>query len=229
MVTPDAEVPYEGKTLEPICSKGTPWVFFVKRGTVNKTLMYYQGGGACWDYTSCNLPTHKTSTGPGDNPAGASTGFADLSNPDNRFCDWNAVFVSLLHRRIGALVNAVVDHRSANGNQGVTIHHKGYVNAQVAEKWAREHFVNPDAVFVTGSSAGAYGAIVNAFAPGERLAVVALRCSRRRRQRRHHPGLPGERHRQWERRAESARLDPGTERSAHGTQRGGSGGPSRRP
>jgi hypothetical protein len=160
MVTPDAEVPYEGKTLEPICSKGTPWVFFVKRGTVNKTLMYYQGGGACWDYTSCSLPTHKTSTGPGDNPAGASTGFADLANPENPFRDWNAVFVPYCTGDVH-WGDAVVDHRSANGNQGVTIHHKGYVNAQVAEKWAREHFVNPDAVFVTGSSAGAYGAIVN--------------------------------------------------------------------
>ena len=40
MVTPDAEVPYEGKSLAPTCSAGTPWVFFVKRGTVNKTLMY---------------------------------------------------------------------------------------------------------------------------------------------------------------------------------------------
>jgi hypothetical protein len=35
------------------------------------------------------------------------------------------------------------------------------VNSQVAEKYAREHFVAPDEVFVTGSSAGAYGAIAN--------------------------------------------------------------------
>ena len=160
MVTPNAEVPYQGKTLEPICSKGTPWVFFVKRGTVNKTLMYYQGGGACWDYTSCSLPTHKTATGPGDNPANASTGFADLSNPENPFRDWNAVFVPYCTGDVH-WGDAVVDHKSANGKQSVTIHHKGYVNAQVAEKWAREHFVNPDSVFVTGSSAGAYGAIVN--------------------------------------------------------------------
>jgi hypothetical protein len=55
--------------------------------------------------------------------------------------------------------DAVVKH--VLGKQSITIHHKGFVNAQVAEKWAREHFVNPDEVFVTGSSAGAYGAIVN--------------------------------------------------------------------
>ncbi|HUU35102.1 MAG TPA: hypothetical protein VMW48_13650, partial [Vicinamibacterales bacterium] len=42
-----------------------------------------------------------------------------------------------------------------------SIEHRGFTNAKVAEKFAREHFVNPDQVFVTGSSAGAYGAVVN--------------------------------------------------------------------
>ena len=44
----------------------------------------------------------------------------------------------------------------------VTVEHKGYHNSKVAEKWAREHFLNPEEVFVTGSSAGAYGAWFNA-------------------------------------------------------------------
>jgi hypothetical protein len=162
MITPDAQVPYDGKVLEPICSRGTPWVFFVKRGTVNKTLMYYQGGGACWSHTTCTFPTHKQSTGPSDNPANASTGFADLNNPENPFKDWNAVFVPYCTGDVH-WGDAVVEHRQGPGPNAprVTIHHKGYVNAQVAEKWAREHFANPDQVFVTGSSAGAYGAIVN--------------------------------------------------------------------
>lgn len=41
----------------------------------------------------------------------------------------------------------------------VAISHRGFENAKVAEKFAREHFLNPDVVFVTGSSAGAYGAV----------------------------------------------------------------------
>jgi hypothetical protein len=158
MVTPDAQVSYQGKTLEPICSEGTPWVFFVKRGTVNKTLMYYQGGGACWDYFTCSLPTEKTETGPDDNPSHYTTGFANLSNPDNPFKDWNVVFVPYCTGDVH-WGDAVQTYTS--GKRSITIHHKGYVNAQVAEKWAREHFVEPDQVFVTGSSAGAYGAIVN--------------------------------------------------------------------
>ena len=166
MVTPDAQVPYDGKTLEPICSRGTPWVFFVKRGTVNKTLMYYQGGGACWDHTTCTFPTYKVSAGASDNPANASSGFANLNNPDNPFKDWNAVFVPYCTGDIH-WGDAVQDYKQ--GQLSVTIRHKGFVNAQVAEKWAREHFVDPDQVFVTGSSAGAYGAIVNSLSLQEKV------------------------------------------------------------
>jgi hypothetical protein len=131
------------------------------------------------------LPTHKTSTGPGDNPRNASGASPTLSNPENPFRDWNAVFVPYCTGDVH-WGDAVVDHKNANGMQSVTIHHKGYVNAQVAEKWAREHFVNPDSVFVTGS-ARVPTAIMNSLrsrrTPGSRRTSM----SRRRRQRRHHP------------------------------------------
>lgn len=160
MISPPAQVSYKGKTLEPICSRGTPWVYFVRRGTVNKLLVYYQGGGACWDYLTCEaIKTFKQTAGPGDNPANSTDGFADVGNPQNPFRDWNVVFVPYctgdVHWGDATVVHEWPDLPPA------TIQHKGFVNAQVAEKWAREHFVNPDQVFVTGSSAGSYGAILN--------------------------------------------------------------------
>ncbi len=158
-VTPPAEVPYLGKTLRPICSRGTPYTFFVKRGTVNKLLVYFQGGGACFSYFTClpGVGAFDEAVTPADNPANATSGFADLSNPDNPFRDWNAVFVSYCTADVH-WGDATFTHQS--GPSSVTIHHRGAVNAFVAEKWAREHFVAPEEVFVTGSSAGAYGAIV---------------------------------------------------------------------
>lgn len=165
MIDPPDQVPYQGglrdEVLEPICSRGTPWVFFVKRGTVNKLLVYFQGGGACWNAFTCGvLPTFKQTTGPDDNPANFASGFADLSNPENPFRDWHAVFVPYCTGDVH-WGDAVVEH-APDGT--ATIHHKGRVNAAVAEKWAREHFVHPEQVFVTGSSAGSYGAVVNAIA-----------------------------------------------------------------
>lgn len=162
MVTPPTTVEYEGKTLHPICSQGTPWVYFVKRGTVNKLLVYFQGGGACFDYLTCSVggAAYKTTAGPGDNPAGATTGLADLSNPSNPFRDWNAVFVPYCTGDVH-WGDATYLHEDGMGHS-ISIEHRGAVNAFVAEKFAREHFVAPDDVFVTGSSAGAYGAIVGA-------------------------------------------------------------------
>jgi hypothetical protein len=166
-VVPDAQVDYAGRTLEPTCSAGTPWSFWVRRGTVNKLLVYYQGGGACWSGLTCGGlpqfgidPTFKQSTGPFDNPANFSTGFADMSNPENPFRDWHFVFVPYCTGDVH-WGDAVVDHENELTGEITTIRHKGFVNAQVAEKWAREHFVFPEQVFVSGSSAGSYGALVN--------------------------------------------------------------------
>lgn len=160
MISPPSQVSYAGKTLEPICSRGTPWVHFVRRGTVNKLLVYYQGGGACWDYLTCEaIKSFKQTAGEGDNPANSGGGFADRNNPENPFRDWNVVFVPYCTGDVH-WGDATVLHEWPELPPS-TIQHKGFVNAQVAEKWAREHFVNPDQVFVTGSSAGSYGAILN--------------------------------------------------------------------
>src|SRR5262249_62289164 len=46
-IAPPAEVSYLGQTLRPICARGGPYLYFARRGTGNKLLVYYQGGGAC--------------------------------------------------------------------------------------------------------------------------------------------------------------------------------------
>ena len=58
--------------------------------------------------------------------------------------------------------DAAQDYANFNPGSPLHVEHRGYHNAKVAEKWAREHFVNPEVVFVTGTSAGAYGAWFNA-------------------------------------------------------------------
>jgi len=181
-------VPYNGQTLTPICAKNTPYSFWYRRGTVNKLLMYYQGGGACWDNstcwvvntfkqfarerecvggsnpgTNCTLQGDAACTGGGtcgayfseDNPDLVGTGFADSSDPDNPFKDWHVVFVSYCTGDVHW------GNQESSYGPGKLTRHKGRINAMVAEKFAREHFPNPDEVFVTGSSAGSYGALFN--------------------------------------------------------------------
>ena len=150
--------------------------------------MYYQGGGACWNGTSCwvantfknfarvrecvggdnpgtdcTLQGDAACTGGGtcgpyfseDNPDLVGTGFADSSDPDNPFKEWHIVFVTYC--------TGDVHWGNAFGayGPGQGIQHRGRINAMVAEKFAREHFPNPEEVFVTGSSAGSYGALFN--------------------------------------------------------------------
>jgi len=84
-----------------------------------------------------------------------ATGLADFNDPDNPFKDWSFVFISYCTGD----VHWGNKHTFYGAAQ--TISHVGRVNAQVAEKFAREHFVNPETIVVTGSSAGSYGAWMN--------------------------------------------------------------------
>src|SRR5581483_3202753 len=152
--SPTGPIQYQGKSLTPICMDSSPYSFFAKRGTVNKLLVYYEGGGACWETLTCSAPACDTNVDDSDNPNNAHSGFADQNNPANPFKDWNIVFVSYC--------SCDVHFGDAAQDYPPHVEHRGYENSRVVEKWTREHFVNPDVVFVTGSSAGAYGAWFNA-------------------------------------------------------------------
>lgn len=154
-ISPTGTTSYLGKDLTPTCMDGSPYHFFVKRGTVNKVLMYYQGGGACWDDATCALPTCDSTVDPTgtDNPNNRTEGFADRTNPENPFRDWHQVFVSYC--------SCDIHFGDAAQDYPLHVEHRGYHNARYAEKWAREHFLAPEVVFVTGSSAGSYGALFN--------------------------------------------------------------------
>lgn len=158
-IEPESPTLYGKEELYPRCVDGDPYMFFARKGTTNNVLMYYQGGGACWSLDSCfTAGTCKRTATPSDDPDLWTTGFGDYSNPDNPFKDWNVVFVSYCTCDVHW-----GDNDKNYGGSGHNARHRGRVNAMVAEKFAREHFVDPDRVFVTGSSAGSYGALMNSY------------------------------------------------------------------
>ena len=129
---------YSGKTSPRTASTGTPYHFFVKRGSVNKLLMYYQGGGACWDALTCCVPgLRHDRRRRGDNPQHATTGFADLERPAQSV-------PGLEHRlRVVLQLRRPLRRRRAGLRDPLHVEHRGYQNSRIAEKWAREHFVEP--------------------------------------------------------------------------------------
>jgi len=165
-------VAYQGDVIGPRCQDSSPYSFFARRGTENKLLMYYEGGGACWETLTCGAPLCKQDvdldeyaglTAPG---GGFGGGFADPTHPSNPFKDWNIVYVPYCSCDVH-WGDSAVDYPELVLIPGTLefpakhVEHRGYDNAKLAEKWVREHFVNPSDVFVTGSSAGAYGATIH--------------------------------------------------------------------
>ncbi|WP_240922944.1 pectinacetylesterase family protein, partial [Metapseudomonas otitidis] len=62
-----------------VCGDGSPYKFFINRvpNTTN-TIIYMEGGGACWDYASC---TGQTGIRGARNPNGIPDDYMKLMNP----------------------------------------------------------------------------------------------------------------------------------------------------
>jgi hypothetical protein len=146
-----------------VCDDGTPTGFAVNPGTGGDLLVYFEGGGACWDYTTCfvvNTAAH--------GPFGATewatlapqinVGPFDRAHATNPFRASTYVFVPYC-------TGDMHGGRNVASYQGPTetrmYHHMGRENAE--HVLARLVATWPDAprVVVTGTSAGGFGATFN--------------------------------------------------------------------
>lgn len=152
------EIDPGGDTL---CARGTEYSFFVRSGTVNKVVVDFIGGGACWDEQTCGLSGAIFA----DDmdwmrdlvDADEFAGVYDADNPENPFADWYHVIVPYCTGDIhwGDSVTTY-----GEGDDEITIHHKGAVNSRAVMGWIEENFSAPEQVLSTGCSAGSYGSIM---------------------------------------------------------------------
>lgn len=139
-----------------ICSRGTPYQFFVRKAeNTEKLLVYFQGGGACWNALTCRAEggTFDDSVGPLEQELGFYDGIFNYDNPQNPLIDYNVVFIPYCTGDI---------HLGDNDMSylgGVTIEHRGADNTMATLNWAFENFSTPESIVVAGTSAGAYGAV----------------------------------------------------------------------
>ena len=161
-----------GELLTPTCSKApgskADFHFWAKRGTVNKLVVFFEGGGACWDSGTCSFPIATTT------PAGApalyqaeilptdipttNAGIFTADDARNPVKDWTQVYVPYCTGDIHGGSKAASDTHAVTG-QAYQIEHRGADNFKVILEWMRQN-VTPEQVLVTGSIAGAYGAVV---------------------------------------------------------------------
>jgi hypothetical protein len=153
------EVAGGGRTMT---ARGQPYSFWVRRGSPKRLLLFFEGGGGCFDYRSCRPGTtwFDDSIGPDDDP-NAAAGMLDLDDPANPVHGWTTVFVP---STTGDVHWGDARHTyRASGGRSVTIEHRGFVNGMAAVRWAFANTPAPTRVLVTGCSAGSIGSA--AFAP----------------------------------------------------------------
>lgn len=145
---PNLQADPSGATLFP-----ADYRFLVHEGDPRKLVIYFEGGGACWDVVSCIRAQSFFQAIPEDfdEQLAARSGIFDLDNPKNPVRNWTFVVVPYC---TGDLHAGTRDTTYG----GFTIRHRGLVNAEAVLAWTTEHFPDARKVLVTGSSAGGYGA-----------------------------------------------------------------------
>jgi hypothetical protein len=185
----------DGKPHAAACSgyPGTDpgFSFWHKPGRSKNLVVYFEGGGACWDNFSCTFPMapgvpagvpqlYMPQVPPGS-PASYS-GIFDATQAANPVRDWSFVYIPYC---TGDVHIGSADRTYSNAGHPVFplpsqfgIHHGGYDNFMVVLDWMRRHVDKPSQILVAGSSAGGYGAsahapwVAQAF-PKSKLAVLA--------------------------------------------------------
>ena len=157
---------------ETICARGADYSFYHRAGSSDKLMIYFQGGGACWDSETC-APGYS----PGDpddefddfdifsaevRPSGVQSLEDTLLNADisgNSTADHSVVYVTYC---TGDVHTGDITHEYSHDGQDYTLHHRGATNTNAALNWAFEQYPNPEQVFVVGCSAGSYASIYHA-------------------------------------------------------------------
>lgn len=177
------------RTVDPSCSGGpvmtaggpvpgdTQYSFFIQRGNPNKLLVAFDGGGACWDETTCigsvlaGSPTYAPIVDETPQGLAQGRGLIDTANPDNPYKEYTKVFVPYCTADVhwGSRDTTYV-LPTPLGSVPWTIRHRGSQNMIAVVDWLQRHGRSKNIdlgrvrdLTVTGLSAGAYGTL-NGFA-----------------------------------------------------------------
>lgn len=149
------------------CANGEEYLFHVRPASNNRAMIYFNGGGGCWDGHMCDPANSSSDMNEGmiyraqataeygNDPQVFDGAFA-LDNKENPFKDWTQVFVAYCTGDVH-LGDKDTVYQKADGTE-FTIRHRGRVNSQAALDYVGKNFPELERVFVSGGSAGGVAA-----------------------------------------------------------------------
>ncbi|WP_339524053.1 pectin acetylesterase-family hydrolase [Pseudomonas sp. EA_35y_Pfl2_R111] len=161
-----------------VCGNGSPYKFFVNRvPNTRNTIIYLEGGGACWDYASC---TGQSGIRGARNPDGIPNDYMSLLNPGASLVspfvvrlhpwtrvktqNWNMVYVPYCTGDIYSGDKVAVYQDPQSQQAPLIWHHNGLRNMRAVVGWLKDNLPRPTQMLTTGCSAGGAGSLTN-YAP----------------------------------------------------------------
>jgi hypothetical protein len=158
------------------CADGGEFAFWVRRGDPREVVFFLEGGGACFDATTCGFTqnqgeTYDWNVGPDDDPA-QLRGIFDGTRTENPFADSTIIHVPYCTGDLH------LGDTTTEYSPEVTVEHNGWVNGNAAVSYLAENFADADQVVVVGESAGSiaapvYGGVIGDELPEAQITVFA--------------------------------------------------------
>ena len=159
------------------CADGSEFAFWERRKDPAKVVLFLDGGGACFDATTCaftglNHPGEAAYDWSiwGDDPA-REDGIFNFARADNPFRDYSFLYVPSCtgDAHLGDVTRTYSPH--------LTVEHKGFVNGTAALDHLAEGYPDAARVVVVGKSVGSvaapvYGGLVSDLLPDARVTVL---------------------------------------------------------
>ncbi|MCH8499406.1 MAG: pectinacetylesterase family protein [Marinobacter sp.] len=158
-----------------VCGDGSPYKFFVNRvPNTSNTVLYFEGGGACWDYESCS---GQSGIRGARNPNGIPDDYMSLLNPGASLASpfvvrlhpwsrvktqsWNMVYVPYCTGDIYSGDTVAIYEDPAGEAEPLVWHHNGLRNGRAVMAWLRDNLQRSGQMLSTGCSAGGVGSLTS--------------------------------------------------------------------
>lgn len=164
----------KNRDIYPGCAtNGDKYSFYFKPGNEEKLVIFFNGGGACWNHTTCvaslntQIPAYIPTASIPENKPQNQDGLFNLRNRDNPYRKWSMLYLPYCTGDIHIGSKDKTYAPEGVPDASTIIRHRGFDNFLYARDWIMDRYRysgwqgSPDKILVTGSSAGAYGAALN--------------------------------------------------------------------